>query len=71
VVLDFRIRKNIMDIIRDDTELRLALADNDTHAYALAAIKIGLSYTDDLMITHYGMDAVSYWRVFGEVLPWE
>jgi hypothetical protein len=55
----------------DDLPLRLAYASGDMRAYSLAAIRLGVSYTDDLMITHRGEEAVGYWRVFGDLLPWE
>lgn len=43
----------------------------DWHEYALEAIRLGLTFTDDLMVNHRGQAAVEYWRAWGELLPWE
>ena len=63
--------KKVIEPIVDDIRLRLAWAAGDTHAYAVAAILLGVPFTDDLMITHMGQVAVEHWRQFGELLPWE
>jgi len=55
----------------DDLPLRLAWSSGDIRAYALGAIRLGVEFTDDDMVTHRGQAAADHWLVWANLAPWE